>query len=331
MSVTADQVRALYETTLKPRIDGLESVRRALKGYVIKTVVLLGIPFALFVVGDWCRSSSGLPFSIVASAAFALIFVCRLIVAAKIYLVPGATAFLNYKARYKREVVSEVFRIVVPTAEYDPFKGIAQAVYSTSPGSSTRAAGLRATTAVRGWIGETPFEAADVHSTYETGTGKNSRTHVVFKGLFFHLDFNKAVRGTTIVQPQSPWLVAGRRPQRDGGRLPRASGVREGVQGLHDGRRRSARPPDADNAGTPARGPRTRRASDLPGVQEQPRLHRHPLRPAALRATGRKHDLARRRPGGRRSLCVGRNHRPGTGPEHADLERRRRVVARSAG
>ena len=63
MSVTADQVRALYETTLKPRIDGLENVRRELKGYVIKTVALLGIPFAIFVVGDLISEQLGLPFS----------------------------------------------------------------------------------------------------------------------------------------------------------------------------------------------------------------------------------------------------------------------------
>jgi hypothetical protein len=141
----------------------------------------------------------GLPFSI-APLGFALIFVA-VVVAAKLYLVPGATTFLNYKARYKREVVSEIFRIVVPTAEYHPFKGIAQAVFR-EPGIFNTRGGFASDDRVRGWIGETPFEAADVHSTYQTGTGKNSRTHVVFKGLFFHLDFNKALRGTTIVQPQ---------------------------------------------------------------------------------------------------------------------------------
>ena len=55
---------------------------------------------------------------------------------------------------------------------------------------------------VRGTIGRTAFEAADVTRSYRTSSSKSSgRTVIVFRGLFFHLDFNKRLSGTTIVQP----------------------------------------------------------------------------------------------------------------------------------
>ena len=57
---------------------------------------------------------------------------------------------------------------------------------------------------VRGRIGQTPFEAAEVKRQYSTGSGKNSRTYTVFHGLFFHLDFNKSLSGVTFVTPERP-------------------------------------------------------------------------------------------------------------------------------
>lgn len=195
----ADQVRALYDSTLKPRIDALEGVRRELKTYIVKSAILVGVPLAGFVLGE-----DFLPYPLdgtVPLASFALIFVA-VIIAAKLYLLPGVTAFMNYRSRFKRDVVTEIFQIVVPSATYEPYKGIAREVFD-EPGIFETRGGLSSDDRVRGRIGQTPFEAAEVSRSYTTGSGKNSRTHVVFKGLFFHLDFNKALRGTTVVEPES--------------------------------------------------------------------------------------------------------------------------------
>ena len=65
---------------------------------------------------------------------------------------------------------------------------------------------------VRGRIGATPFEAADVQARYTTGSGKNRKTWDVLRGLYLRLDFNKHLRGRTIVEPESApaWRMGGR-------------------------------------------------------------------------------------------------------------------------
>jgi hypothetical protein len=92
-----------------------------------------------------------------------------------------------------------VFKVVCPAASYAPLEGIAESVFD-EPGLFSTRGGFKSDDRVRGRIGQTPFEAADVSRSYSTG-GKNSRTVVVFRGLFFHLDFNKTLRGVTLVDP----------------------------------------------------------------------------------------------------------------------------------
>ncbi|MGE0361879.1 MAG: DUF3137 domain-containing protein [Vicinamibacterales bacterium] len=194
-------VDALYESTLKPRLDALEGVRLELRGYIVKAGLCIGIPFALFFLSDVVAGFGGtLGGTLVTAGSFALIFV-GVGVAGFTYLIPGVTAYMNYRNRFKHEVAAEVFKIVCPTAAYSPTQGIAEDVFD-GPGLFNTRGGYRSDDRVRGKIGATPFEAADVSRSYSTG-GKNSRTVIVFRGLFFHLDFNKRLIGRTIVQPAS--------------------------------------------------------------------------------------------------------------------------------
>ncbi len=87
-----------------------------------------------------------------------------------------------------------------PSAKYSPAQGVAQADFD-EPGLFNTRGSYKSDDRVHGTIGQTPFEAAEVRRAYSTG-GKNSTTIVVFHGLFFHLDFNKSLRGTTIVYPE---------------------------------------------------------------------------------------------------------------------------------
>jgi len=194
-------VDALYESTLKPRLDALEGVRLELRGYIVKAAICVGIPFALFFLSDLFAGFGGtLGGTLVTAGSFALIFVGVGVAGFK-YLIPGVTAYMNYRNRFKHEVAAEVFKIVCPTAAYSPTQGIAEDVFD-EPGLFNTRGGYRSDDRVRGKIGATPFEAADVSRSYSTG-GKNSRTVIVFRGLFFHLDFNKRLIGRTIVQPAS--------------------------------------------------------------------------------------------------------------------------------
>lgn len=197
---TPEHIEQLYHSTLEPRIRALESLRLSLKGYIIKGLACVGIPFALFFLSDFVTGglSPGATMA-VNVGAFGLIFV-GVAVAGFTCLMPGITGYANYRARFKHEVAGEVFRIVSPSAKYSPTQGVAQADFD-EPGLFNTRGSYESDDRVHGTIGQTPFEAAEVCRSYSTG-GKNSKTVVVFHGLFFHIDFNKSLRGLTIVQPE---------------------------------------------------------------------------------------------------------------------------------
>lgn len=197
---TPARIDELYASTLEPRIAALESLRLSLKSHITKAALWVGIPFGIFFFSDFFTFAlSGVAAMLVNVASFALIFAGVGIAGFK-YLVPGFTAYANYKARFKREVVSEVFKIVCPSGAYSPAQGLAEADFNEPGVFNTRGA-FKSDDRVRGVIGQTPFEAAEVRRSYSTG-GKNNTTVVVFHGLFFHLDFNKRLGGVTVVEPE---------------------------------------------------------------------------------------------------------------------------------
>ncbi|MEP7118790.1 MAG: DUF3137 domain-containing protein, partial [Acidobacteriota bacterium] len=197
---TPARIDELYAATLAPRIAALETLRLSLKGYITKAALLVGVPFALFFFRDvFTFALTGPAVVLVNVGSFALIFAGVLIAGTK-YVIPGFVAYANYKGRFKHEVVAEVFKIVCPTATYTPSQGIAESDFD-EPGIFNTTGGFQSDDRVYGTIGQTPFEAAEVRRSYSTG-GKNSKTVVVFHGLFFHLDFNKALNGVTIVEPE---------------------------------------------------------------------------------------------------------------------------------
>jgi len=194
-------IHDLYERTLAPRLAALEGLRQTLRRYIIKSGIIIGAPFAIFYFRDMFAWALPDGWEIVLTVgSFAGIFV-GVIVAAVKYLLPGVTAYANYKGRFKREIVAEIFKVVCPNGTYSPDQGVTQTVFDQAAIFSERGS-YHSDDRVRGRIGQTPFEAGEVRRKYTSGSGKNSRTYTVFNGLFFHFDFNKALRGVTIVQPE---------------------------------------------------------------------------------------------------------------------------------
>ena len=60
---------------------------------------------------------------------------------------------------------------------------------------------------VRGLVGGTPFEAAEVSRRYRTGRKNTDTTIIVFHGLFMRLATDAGVSGPVIVEPESPGRV----------------------------------------------------------------------------------------------------------------------------
>src|SRR6185295_5308023 len=93
--------------------------------------------------------------------------------------VPGITAYLNYRARFKRDVVAEIFKAVSPGAVYAPDRYITETIFDAS-GLFEKRGTFRGDDLVRGRIGQTPFEASELQRQYSEGSGKNERTMLVF-------------------------------------------------------------------------------------------------------------------------------------------------------
>lgn len=198
--VPAAELDALYENTLKPRLAALEGLRLEVRRYVTKAGLLIGIPAVLLWAHDFLALAMPDGLGWIALAVPFVALFAGVAVAGFKYLLPGMAAFANYRVRYKHEVAAEVFKMVCPTASYAPLEGITREIFD-EPGLFNTRGGYTSDDRVRGVIGKTPFEAADVSRSYSTG-GKNSTTVVVFRGLFFHLDFNKRLHGTTVVDPK---------------------------------------------------------------------------------------------------------------------------------
>ena len=203
MSQTLDtalrKVDALYETALRPKIDALEHPRRQVRWLISKGVLIVVPAIVILIAGDLLDNVLPIGWSGTVTVAAWVWLVVGAIVAVAKYLLPGIAAYANYRSRFKQDIVAEIFKVVCPYAVYDPLQGITEAVFD-APGLFSTRGGFESDDRVRGRFGDTAFEASEVGRSYSTG-GKNSHSYTVFRGLFFHLDSNRQVNGSVLIEP----------------------------------------------------------------------------------------------------------------------------------
>lgn len=193
----------------------MKPLRREARWRKAKFYLPIAVPAALFLSSPWLGNL--LP----ASTGMRLVGVSAVAVVVGIWMAvhrysePAMAAYATYHARFKQDVVAQVFKAVCPTATYSPYRGIARDVFN-APGLFTTRGLYRSDDQVRGQVGATRFEAAEVRQRY-TISGERRREIVVFDGLFIYLDFNKAFRGRTLVHPKRFLQRAGRARQPDTG------------------------------------------------------------------------------------------------------------------
>ena len=198
MTTASDRVGELYGTVLKPRLDELEGLRRHVRTAIVKSAIIVGIPMlGVIGFGQLVTDNEAVPFISFAFVVAAVLFTLFR------YAIPAFTAHTNYRTRFKREVVGEVFRIVAPDAQYDPLKGMGRQPLDDS-GLFLDRGDHQSDDRVRGRIAGIPFEAAEVARRYTTRGSKSQTTHTVFHGLFLQLAADCAINGTVIVDPVSP-------------------------------------------------------------------------------------------------------------------------------
>ena len=184
---SAEELRALYDTQLKPVLKSLEGQRVVLKRKVISIIVVFVATLILFFIGD----NPGLNF------LFYLIPVGLIFFGYLIYKTVGPLK--EYRKQFKEKVVREIIALINPEWNYNPDERISREEYYSSKLFTKKVDRYKGDDLVTGVIDKTDFKLSELHTEYKTESRdskgrKSTRWHTIFKGLFGHADFNKEIR-----------------------------------------------------------------------------------------------------------------------------------------
>ncbi len=192
------RIDAFYDATLKPKLEAIDDRRRQVRWLIIKSLLVVLPPIGVLIAGDLLDGMLPFTSGVGTMVAAGLWLVAGLVFVLMRYLLPGITAYANYRSRFKQDIVAGIFKVGFPLGVYDPLQGITRDVFDAAGLFNTRG-GFECDDRVRGRIGHTPFEGSEVGRAYSTGSGKNSRSYVVFRGLFFHLGFHRRLSGVIVI------------------------------------------------------------------------------------------------------------------------------------
>lgn len=103
----------------------------------------------------------------------------------------------EYKEEFKQQVITAIVNFFASTLQYDPHGWVSESQYLQSGLFKTPHHSYGGDDRVFGTLGKTRIEFSEVVAIYR---GSQSST-INFYGLFFVADFNKQIKGTTVVLP----------------------------------------------------------------------------------------------------------------------------------
>ncbi len=197
--IDKENLHKLYESDLKDRLAALEGQRKKILLIYVVAILLILSPFVIFFLtplGDNKSLQNAFPlFLIPALGGFGLIFWARMLQK-------------KYRSEYKQKVVKQIVHAIDPEWTYQADGRISEMEYRESNIFRTRYDRYRGDDLISGQIDKTDFRSSELHTeykTYEKDDDGNTKEewHTIFKGLFFHADFNKNFSGKTYVQPDT--------------------------------------------------------------------------------------------------------------------------------
>ena len=202
------ELENLYENELQNKLKGLESLRKKVKRGQIFGFFLLILAFILFAPVTAAfeqHNSEALPFIVVAPIA----------IIGAIILFRTYKKKKLYRQKFKQEVVSEIVKAIDPNWQYNPDQCITNSEYRSSDLFRQSVDRYRGDDLISGEIEKTDFRCSELHTEYKTVTtdkdGRRKETwHTIFKGLFFHADFNKEIKGKTYIEPDTAERLFGK-------------------------------------------------------------------------------------------------------------------------
>lgn len=188
------ELKSLYEAELKPKLAGLENMRIKVMWLSTLSIAIFALFFlAIIFLED--KISSIVPYMIV------VLIIAQI---PTIYFLSKHKK--EYRAKFKSEVVSRIVEAIDPSWQYEPNSCVSEQEYNRSDIFTHWVDRYRGDDLIEGKIDKTDFRCSELHSEYKTIStdskgNKNTRWHTIFKGLFFHADFNKDFQGQTFIEP----------------------------------------------------------------------------------------------------------------------------------
>ncbi|MBN1986965.1 MAG: DUF3137 domain-containing protein [Prolixibacteraceae bacterium] len=212
--IKKEELQSLYENELKNKLAGLEGLRKSVAKRTLGGIALIALPvifgIAVYESVDLKMNLSKDGLAKVLPFVFIALFIAGIV-----FLILNLKKKKEYRRRYKAEVVSEVVRAIDPEWNYAPDSHIAQYEYHSSDLFRQHYDRYQGDDLISGTIDKTDFRCSELHTEYKEVThdkdGKRQERWVtIFKGLFFHADFNKEIRAQTYIQPDTSERLLGK-------------------------------------------------------------------------------------------------------------------------
>lgn len=196
-------IETLYREKIEPRLAPLEEQRKKLQSaYLMLALSIFGAAILLIAL-----ISTSLWLLIIPLVGLVIYIILRFIKTSELQN--------DYRTNFKGSVVTEILKAVNPTWAYDPDRMIDPVAYWQSDIFRTQYDRYKGDDFVKGVIEKTDFECSELHTEYKQVThnskgGRQERWVTIFRGLFFHADFNKEFNGRTYVSPDVAEKIFGK-------------------------------------------------------------------------------------------------------------------------
>ncbi len=153
-------------------------------------------------------------FSTLLTFAICILFTFELIPSCLLSLPVVVTAFAfayrqltkEYKEEFKKQVITAIVNFFDSSLQYDPHGLVSESQFLQSGLFNASPDRYRGEDRVSGLLDKTRIEFSEVHAEYksqivDSDGATHTSWHTIFKGLFFVGDFNKQIKGTTVVLP----------------------------------------------------------------------------------------------------------------------------------
>ncbi len=189
---TLEQIKNVFDTELKDSLANYSHIRIKMHNWKNLGILLVVLTIGSLFFGN---TLSRIIFSVLGFSVSIYAF---------------AMAQFEYKKlipHYKKEIVSRVIHIMNPEFHYDMNNHIENDRFNESKIFATESFVCEGDDMITGVIGKTNFEFSELHAREyyyvknDVNKGKNGPT--IFHGIFLFAEFNKRIKGKTVVLPNN--------------------------------------------------------------------------------------------------------------------------------